>query len=547
MIDLIDVLVRPTLVLSAGLAALWLLRREPAAFRHWLLAVAVALAAVQPLLQMVLPAWTMAAAAAPREITTPPPDARDVATAMTFELPSAAPVVAPAPGRWLASGAAALPWIWLAGAGISLAALLLGVLWLTWQGARAVPADARWSRIAGEVALAVGASKPARILETRHPALLVTWGVLRPAILLPRGASSWPDERVRLVLAHELAHLARRDWLVQLATELVRAVYWFHPLFWLACSRLRAESEQASDDLVLGLGVGHTSYASHLVDLARAFSVHGRTWLPAPSMARPSTLERRVVAMLNPHLNRRPATARRKLAAAALLAALALPIAALAQAPSTPSGTIVDPQGKPLPDATARLSAVNGEAVYEARTDATGTFQFNPVPPGDYLLSGRVPGFSSKRARITLPAGGLTINMQMAIGTLQETINVTSGAMADAAAPRKVMTAPTPASPAPCGTTTVGGNIKPPRKIRDVRPRYRQAWIDNNVEGNVLLQARIGVDGRVKEVEVVAPVNAELEDEAIAAVSLWEFTPTWLNCEAVEVRMFVTVSFKIDR
>jgi TonB family protein len=110
-----------------------------------------------------------------------------------------------------------------------------------------------------------------------------------------------------------------------------------------------------------------------------------------------------------------------------------------------------------------------------------------------------------------------------------------------------VVTAPSPASPAPCGATTVGGNIKPPRKIRDVRPRYRQAWIDSNVEGNVLLQARIGVDGRVKEVEVVAPVHAELEDEAIAAASQWEFTPTWLNCEAVEVRMFVTVSFKIDR
>ena len=78
-------------------------------------------------------------------------------------------------------------------------------------------------------------------------------------------------------------------------------------------------------------------------------------------------------------------------------------------------------------------------------------------------------------------------------------------------------------------------------KIEQVNPRYRQAWFNARLEGRVLLQARIGVDGRIREVEVVSPVNAELEEEAVGAVSQWEFTPTRLNCEPVEVRMFVTV------
>ncbi len=77
-------------------------------------------------------------------------------------------------------------------------------------------------------------------------------------------------------------------------------------------------------------------------------------------------------------------------------------------------------------------------------------------------------------------------------------------------------------------------------KLRDVRPRYSQAWADANVEGSVLMSARIGTDGKVQAVEVVSPGNVELEDEAIAAVSQWEFSPTYLNCEPIEVRMYVT-------
>ena len=102
------------------------------------------------------------------------------------------------------------------------------------------------------------------------------------------------------------------------------------------------------------------------------------------------------------------------------------------------------------------------------------------------------------------------------------------------------------ASSAPaCVPTTAGGQLTPPMKVRDVRPRYKQAWIDAKLEGDVLLQARIGTDGTVRERRSrFRRCNAELEDEAIAAVSQWEFSPTYLNCEPIEVRMYVTVSFK---
>ena len=84
-------------------------------------------------------------------------------------------------------------------------------------------------------------------------------------------------------------------------------------------------------------------------------------------------------------------------------------------------------------------------------------------------------------------------------------------------------------------------------KIRDVRPRYPQEWRDNRVEGEIMLRATIGPDGKVRGVEIVSGGNADLEDEATAAVAQWQFTPTFLNCEAIEVQMYVTVAFKLPQ
>jgi TonB family protein len=112
--------------------------------------------------------------------------------------------------------------------------------------------------------------------------------------------------------------------------------------------------------------------------------------------------------------------------------------------------------------------------------------------------------------------------------------------------PRTVTTASSRPAPA-CTPSSTGGQITPPMKIRDVRPRYRQELVEARVQGVVLMQAKIGPDGKVRSVDVVSPVNADLEDEAIAAVSQWEFTPTYLNCEPVEVQMYVTMQFKLDQ
>jgi len=534
----LDAVIRSSMVLATGLVAAWLLRKQPAALRHWLLAAALGLAAAQPVISQIIPALEVPAIDWATEDTGAE---ATVETSLVVE-PIAPQVPAPsaAPTNW----PRVLFLVWVSGAAVSLVILLFGALWLSWLGARSTGADDRWREALESVCAQLGVRRPVSILVTNHPALLVTWGAIAPVILLPADARSWSADRIRLVLAHEMAHLMRRDWIIQLLAEITRAINWFNPLFWLACARLRHESEYACDDIVLDLGIGGTSYASHLVDLARTFSVHGRTWLPAPSIARPSTLERRVRAMLNPQVDRRPVSRMRRAALAVILLAIALPIAAASQAVSTPSGTVADPTGRPLADAVLRLTPLGkSEQVFETRTDANGAFEFSPVPTGEYMLAVRYPGFSGSRQRIPLSGGGTTISLKVQVGTLQETISVTGGGTGgDAQRYEKTAVAPNPSS---C-TPSAGGQITPPMKIRDVRPRYRQEWNAARLEGVILMQARVGTDGKVKTVDVISPVNADLEDEAMAAVSQWEFTPTYLNCEPIEVQMYVTVQFKAE-
>jgi protein TonB len=93
----------------------------------------------------------------------------------------------------------------------------------------------------------------------------------------------------------------------------------------------------------------------------------------------------------------------------------------------------------------------------------------------------------------------------------------------------------------------VGGNIKPPMKLKDVRPIYPAAMREAGLSGVVPLEAIIGADGTVASVRVVsAQVHPGLAVAAAEAVRQWQFTPTLLNGKPVEVVMSVTVRFDLE-
>ena len=136
----------------------------------------------------------------------------------------------------------------------------------------------------------------------------MVWGFLRPVILLPTDADQWQTERLRAVLLHELAHIKRRDWMMQMIAQVVCAVYWFNPFVWFAARWMRIEAEQACDDQVLNAGYQPTDYAQHLLDIVRNMKVAGFASRAAVAIARSSKIEGRLRTVLAENLNRHPVT-----------------------------------------------------------------------------------------------------------------------------------------------------------------------------------------------------------------------------------------------
>ncbi|HKR62835.1 MAG TPA: M56 family metallopeptidase, partial [Thermoanaerobaculia bacterium] len=140
-------------------------------------------------------------------------------------------------------------------------------------------------------------------------------------ILLPHEAETWDDARLEAVLLHERAHVERRDSLLGLLSDITCAVYWFHPLAWIAARRSMLERERACDEAVLASHIAPTAYATTLLDVARGRAL-------GIAMADRSHLETRIRAILDPTIRRRMTRVSRvmvvggALVAAPLLAAL---------------------------------------------------------------------------------------------------------------------------------------------------------------------------------------------------------------------------------
>jgi beta-lactamase regulating signal transducer with metallopeptidase domain len=377
---LMDAALKGAVLVLVAAAAAYLLRKRSASSRHAVWTAAVIGHLAIPALVLILPAWTMpvlppapwmssapsaannGAVVAPGteslvapvsgslvspSVQTPAAETKSKAGSTSSVI--AATPQAPAPSAATPSAATpsavttpaarfgivpVLATIWLVGALFVLLRLAIGT-WKVNQLARdgARVEDGMWLSLAQRLANRLGVTRPLILLRGDRLAVPVTWGIVYPAVLLPQDSDTWTEERKRFVLVHEMAHVKRFDALTQLLAQFALAVFWFDPLVWIAAHQMRVEREHACDDYVLRDGTAPSLYAGELLEMVRSIGAPSHDQaapaFAALAMARRSEFEGRMLAILDPRLDRQTMKKRGTLMTALIVALLTLPLAAL--------------------------------------------------------------------------------------------------------------------------------------------------------------------------------------------------------------------------
>jgi uncharacterized protein (TIGR03435 family) len=191
-----------------------------------------------------------------------PPAAAMTAITLPAPVRTAVPMVGVAPF---------IPWVvavWLTGAGLFWLRLMGGWLIATRMRSSMVrPAPPEWQQTLARLGERIGVSRPVRLLVSGlvHVPTVVGW--LRPVVLMPVGAlAGLPAEQLEAVLVHELAHIRRHDYLVNMLQSVAEAMLFYHPAVWWVSAHIRAERELCCDDAAVAVTGDAFAYASALVE-----------------------------------------------------------------------------------------------------------------------------------------------------------------------------------------------------------------------------------------------------------------------------------------
>lgn len=399
-----------TAAIAAGALALAaLLRGRPADERAAVLRAAFVLILALPLLALLLPVLPVVAFAAPEASALPSTiAAADLAGALPAASADTALAAAPAQSSVLDDPTPLILLAWLGGFAMVMARLLAGLWTLRRWTVTGEEVECPMWRAAFDSAATSRRLAATRLLASDAPSPL-GWGWLRPVILVDRDTIRSPDE-AESVLAHELAHVERRDWLVLVLARFAVALFWFNPLLWLLERRMVNEAEEAADARALAR-VEPARYAQTLLSCAAQ-----NPGMPATAIA-DTGLARRVRRILD---GRMPAGApnRRALRIAASICVLvAAPIAALKPVAASLEQPPLPPAPPEAPTARATPRAPGAPSAPPAPNAAPAPMA--PVVPGapvappaddrDFAALAPVPGVPSVPPAMPAPAAPFAV------------------------------------------------------------------------------------------------------------------------------------------
>ena len=406
---LLEIGLKAAAVLALALGLVMTLKRLPASQRALIAHLGLLVAAAMPLLVLFGPqievagAWTRDAV-----VATAPIAAGEPAPLEAVVRHGAAPVaVSPLNGATWALLA------WIAGAAVLGSGLGLGLARLfRLQREAAVLTDRDWLVALAQAQHRMGVKQGTALLRSERLASPVSWGLLRPTIVLSERALRNPA-RAEAILAHELAHVVRMDWLNLLIARVATAMFWFNPLAWILARQAHELREEAADDVVLRGDVDGPDYAGMLVDFARgergaSLAAHG----VAPGKG---SLKRRLCRVLDRSARRDPARPVQVAAGLLVAAALAVPLAAFTPmqvrtaahaGAGTPAGAAgIDPDPGHA-EVGVELSPAE-EAALEAQIEAEAEAQAVVQEPGSAAPPARA-GRLSPEALASMSLHGVT-------------------------------------------------------------------------------------------------------------------------------------------
>jgi beta-lactamase regulating signal transducer with metallopeptidase domain len=426
-VETVDLIVRAFVLMSAAWLAALVLRRRSASLRAGIWTVAFASLLALPAISRVTPAWRIAvlpaieAAPAPQPVATQfessvlplspkgPAEQRAAQIALEPERPnfqgrrsgglveqsalraSTEPERPNFEGRRsgglaeqsalresserqstpVSLGAIALG-IWAAVAGLLLVRIgvnRIAAARLIRNSATVCAGDASWREDVESARRELRISRRVGIRFTDAVAVPAVIGVWRPTLLLPLDAGEWTADARRVVILHELAHVARWDAFDQLITEAGCALYWIVPPVWIAARNAASLREQATDDAVIRAGVRPSAYASELIDLAQ--NVSGADAAATSLAMAGSRIQDRVTAILDPSVRRGRVTIG---GALALIIVAGLAVTTLAAI--SPEHQVLIPPTPPAPPAPSAPPAPPATPAQPAEVE-----QFPPMPP----------------------------------------------------------------------------------------------------------------------------------------------------------------------
>jgi beta-lactamase regulating signal transducer with metallopeptidase domain len=499
------------------------------------------------------------AAPAPGVLSAPASEPRDV-TAVTSALDTRVWASADVRQAWPA--ARAPEWLlpaWLVG---------VAIFSLRWSAAavhaaalrrHSVRADDRIRVCVRRLACAMGVVREIDVRLAQHLASPGTIGWLRPIILVPPAvAMGLSTQHLEAVLAHEIAHIRRYDYLVNLAQGVVETLFFYHPAVWWVSGRIRVEREMCCDDAAVRACGDPLRYAQALTAIAR-----GPSALQPVLSAGGGPLVQRVRRLLGHSLASQPASGWSALlvscvAAAAIAAMTSLVEGQSGRGPLGSSGSlgtltlvVYDPLGAPADDVPIVFEQgpfQQGTLFGEGRTNGNGRYTVH-LPAGHYIFTAGIDFFPP--TAVTLTAGATIereVRMQLepvtgsfivcvmcpdddSRDTLPDSIATELQRDRDAARTQLAMAA----------EPTGGWESFRPAAPRSLRERATP------IEGLVVIEGVIGRDGSVSRLKTVGAPHFDLAAAAIAALAGQHWEPARVRGVSVEVPLRMMLQYVWDR